>query len=177
SDWSWPKDRPALNCTLRRRSAASEGSEQRAHAGSSAPPRVDLFGRRADLRERLLGSGVLGSDDLAVAELVLDELAHEIVLERLGKILGPLGVGDLDPLVEIVGGDQVALRELVQPRVLKVPDRPRLTDRSTGKTDDAWLLAEDLRVLADLALRRGAFVVGDVGRQRELGDFATHVAR
>ena len=84
---------------------------------------------------------------------------------------------DLDPLVQVMLGDQVTLRELVEPRVLEMPHRARLTDRSAGKTDDSRFLSEDLRVLADLALRRGPFVVGDVGRQWELGDFATHVAR
>ena len=129
------------------------------------------------MRERLLGSGVLGSDDLAEAELILDELADEIVVERFGKFLRPLGVGDLDPFVQIVRGNQITLGELVKPRVLKVPDRPCLTNRSTGKTDDARFLAEDLRVLPDLSLRGGSFFFGHVGRQRELRDFATHVAR
>src|SRR5438477_8168506 len=171
------KNSPALNCSIPRRSSDGGASVQRVRAGSSGAPGGCRFGGRADLRERLLGSGVLGPDDLAVAELVLDELADEVVLERFGKIFRPLGVGDLDSLVEIVGGDQVTLRELVQPRVLKVPDGPRLTDRSTGKTDDARFLPDDLRVLADLALRGGALVLGDVGGQGELGDFASHVAR
>jgi hypothetical protein len=129
------------------------------------------------LRERLLGSGVLGSDDLAVTELVLDELADEIVLEGFRKLFGRLGVGDLDPLVKIMRRDHVALRQLVQPRVLEMPDRSRLPDRSAGETDKAWFLADDLRVLADLALCCRAFFLGDIGRQRELRDIATHVAR
>src|SRR5712691_9554959 len=106
------------------------GSEQRARAGSFGAPGGCRFGGRADFRERLLGSGVLGSDDLAVAELILDELANEIVLECLRKVLRPLGVRDLNSLVQIVRGYQVTLWELVQPRVLEMPDWPCLTDRS-----------------------------------------------
>jgi len=52
-----------------------------------------------------------------------------------------------------------------------------LTDRSTGETDDARFLADDLRVLADLALGCCAFLFGHIGREWELRDFATHVAR
>jgi hypothetical protein len=58
-----------------------------------------------------------------------------------------------------------------------MPDRSCLTDRSTRETNDAWLLADDLRVLADLALGRGAFFRRDIGGKRELRDFATHVPR
>jgi hypothetical protein len=129
------------------------------------------------LRARLLGSGVLGSDDLSVTELVFDELADEIVLEGFRKVLWRLDVRDLDAFVEIVRRSKVALGQLVQPRVLKMPDWSRLPDRSTGETDDARLLAEDLRVLADLALGCRAFFRGDIGRQRELRDLATHVGR
>jgi hypothetical protein len=129
------------------------------------------------LRERLVGSGVLGSDDLAVTELVLNELADEIVLERFGKIFGRVRIGDFDPLVKIVRRDHVALRQLVEPRVLKVPDRSRLPDRAAGETDDAWFLTDDLCVLADLTFCCRAFFLGDIGRQREFRDFATHVMR
>ena len=129
------------------------------------------------MRARLLGSGVLGSDDLAVAELVFHELANKVVVERLREVLRLVGVCDLDALVEIVRRDEVALGEGVKPRVLEMPDGSRLTDRSTDETDDAWFLAEDLRVPADLALRRGAFLRSDIGGKRELRDFAAHVPR
>ena len=129
------------------------------------------------MRERLLGSGVLGPDDLAVTELVFDELANEIVVECLRKVLRCLGIRDLDALMEIVSRRQITLRQLIEPRVLKMPHRPGLPDRSAGETDDARFLAEDLRVLPDLSLRGGSFFFGHVGRQRELRDFATHVAR
>jgi hypothetical protein len=132
---------------------------------------------RADLRERLLGSGVLGSDDLAVAELVFDELADEVVIERLWKLLGRIGKRDLHPLVEVVPSGEVALGKLVETRVLEVPNRARLTDQLAGETDDARFFADDLRVLADLALGCCAFFLGYIGWQWELGDFATHVAR
>ena len=129
------------------------------------------------MRERLLGSGVLGSDDLAVAELVLDEFADEIVLKSLGKILRCFGVRDFDALVQVVPRGEVALRERIQAGELEMPHRARLTDRSTGKTDDARFLAQDLRVFTDLAFGCRAFFFGDVGRQRELRDFTSHVAR
>jgi len=64
---------------------------------------------RADLRERLLGSGVLGSDDLSVTQLVFDELAHEVVVEGFREILRRLGVRDLDALVQIVASRKLAL--------------------------------------------------------------------
>jgi hypothetical protein len=67
-----------------RRSASGGGSEHRVRACSSCAPGGGRLGGRADLRERLLGSGVLGSDDLAVTELVFDELADEIVVEGVG---------------------------------------------------------------------------------------------
>lgn len=129
------------------------------------------------MRERLLGSGVLGSDDLAVAELVFHELANEIVLKGPGKVFRRFGVRDLDALVKIVPSGEVPLRELVQPRVLEMPDGPCLTDQPAGETDDARLFADDLGVLTDLALGCRALFLGRVGRQRELGDIATHVAR
>jgi len=47
-----------------------------------------------------------------------------------------------------------------------------MTDCSSDR-----FLAKDLRVLADLALRRGAFLIGRIGWEWELRDFATHVAR
>src|SRR5205807_4415800 len=171
------KNSPALNCSMPRSRAWGGGSEQRARAGSFGAPGGCRFGGRADFRERLLGSGVLGSDDLAVAELVLYEFADEIVVESLGKILWRLGVSDLDALVQIVARSQVALRQLVQPRVLEMPHGSRLTDRSASETDDAGFFADDRRVLADLPLGRRAFFRGDIGRQWELRDFATHVAR
>ena len=129
------------------------------------------------MRERRLGSGVLGSDDLAVTELFLDELANEIVLEDFRKVVRRLGVGDLDALMQVVSRREVTLGKLIEPRVLKMPDGSGLPDRSTGETDDARLLPEDLRVLADLSLGGSALFLGHVGWQRELRDFATHVAR
>src|SRR5213592_4185478 len=132
-----------------RRSACGAGSEQRARAGSAGAPAGCRLGGRADFRERLLGSGVLGSDDLAVAELVFDEFADEIVLKSLGKILRCFGVRDFDALVQVVPRGEVALRERIQAGELEMPHRARLTDRSTGKTDDAWFLAQDLRVFTD----------------------------
>ena len=129
------------------------------------------------MRDRLLGSGVLGSDDLAIAQLVFDELANQIVIECFRKLLRRPGVRDLDPLMQVVSRSEIALRKLIEPRVLKVPDGPGLPDRSAGETDDARFLAEDLRVLADLSLRSGALFLGHVCRQRELRDFATHVGR
>src|SRR5256886_13816656 len=75
------KNFPALNCSIPRRSAAGGGSKQRARAGSSGAPGGCRFGGRADLRERLLGSGGLGPRDLAIAQLVLFALADELVLQ------------------------------------------------------------------------------------------------
>ena len=129
------------------------------------------------MRDRLLGWGVLGPDDLAVTELVFDELTNEIVLECLRKLLRRLGVGDLDAFMQVMSGREVTLGKLIEPRVLKMPNGSRLPDRSTGKTDDAWFLAQDLCVFADLAFGCRAFFFGDVGRQLELRDFTTHVAR
>src|SRR6266550_4666723 len=102
------KNSPALNCSTPRRSAWGGGSEQRARAGSSGAPAGCRLGGRADLRERLLGSGVLGSDDLAITELVLDELTDERVLEGFGEVVRRLGVGDLDALVQIVARSEAA---------------------------------------------------------------------
>src|SRR3989475_9891162 len=158
------KTSPALNCSMPRSRAAGGGSAQRARASSFGAPGGCRFGGRADFRERLLGSGVLGSDDLAVAELVLDEFADEIVVKSLGKLLRRLGVCDLDALMQIVARGQVTLRERVEPRVLEMPDGSRLTDRSTGETDGAGFFADDVRVFADLPLGRRAFFRGDVGR-------------
>ena len=129
------------------------------------------------MRDRLLGSGVLGPDDLAVTELVFDELANEIVLEDFRKVVRRLAVGDLDALMQVMSRCEITLWKLIKPRVLKVPHGPCLPDRSTGETDHARLLAEDLRVLADLPLGGGALLLGYIGRQWELRDFATHVAR
>jgi len=47
------------------------------------------------------------SDDLAVAELVLDEFADDRVVERLGEALGRFGERDLDALMEIARGDEI----------------------------------------------------------------------
>src|SRR5437867_5632990 len=171
------KNSPALNCSTPRRSACGAGSEQRARAGSAGAPAGCRLGGRADFRERLLGSGVLGSDDLAVAQLVLDEFADEIVLKGLGEVLWRLGIRDLDALVQIVSRGEVALRKRIQAGELKMPDGSRLTDRSTGKTDDARFLGQDLRVTTDLAFGCRAFFFGHVGRKGELRDFTTHVAR
>ena len=129
------------------------------------------------MRDRLLGSGVLGPNDLAIAQLVFDELANEIVVECLRKVLRRLGVDHLDALMQVMSRREVTLWKLIKPRVLKVPHGPGLADRSAGETDDARFLAEDLRVLADLSLRSGALFLGHVCRQRELRDFATHVGR
>src|SRR5712691_9135727 len=143
------------------------GSEQRARAGSFGAPGGCRFGGRADLRERLLGSGVLGSDDLAEAELVFDELPDELVVEGFRKLLGSLGIRDLDALVQIVSRGEVALRQLVQPRVLKVPDGARLTNELADEADDTRLHVHDPGVLADLALGCRAFFLGHIGRQGE----------
>jgi len=103
------KNSPLLNCSIPRRSASGGGSEQRARAGSSGAPGGCRLEGRADFRDRLLGSGVLGSDDLSVTQLVFDKLAYEIVREGFGKILWCLDEGDLDPLVQIVASRKVAL--------------------------------------------------------------------
>jgi hypothetical protein len=129
------------------------------------------------LRARLLGSGVLGSDDLAIAELVFDELADEVVIERLGKFLGGLGKRDLHPLMQVVPSGEEAVRKLVETRVLEVPNGACLTDQFAVETVDARFFADDLRVLDNLALGCCAFFVGHVGWQGELRDFTTHVAR
>ena len=129
------------------------------------------------MRERLLGSGVLGSDDLAVSELVFDELLDEIVFEGLRKIFWFLGIGDLHAFMQVVARGEISLRELVQAGVLEVPDRPCLTDQLAFETDDARFFTDDLAVPADLALGRGALIWCDIGWERELRDFATHVAR
>ena len=160
-----------------RRSASGGGSEQRARAGSLGAPGGSRFGGRADFRERLLGSAVLGSDDLAIAELFFDELADEVVVEGFGQILGRLGMRDLHAFVKVVSRGKVALRELVQARVLEMPNRSCLTDQGAFETNDARLLADDLRVLADLALGCRAFFFAHIGWERELRDFATHVGR
>src|SRR5688572_6506193 len=94
-------------------SSGGGGSAQRARAGSSGAPPGGRFGGRADLRARLLGSGVLGSDDVAETELVLDELADNVVLERVGEPVRRVGVRDLDSLVEIVRRDEVPLIQCV----------------------------------------------------------------
>src|SRR2546421_3264537 len=114
------KNSPALNCSMPRSRAWGGGSEQRARAGSFGAPGSCRFGGRADFRERLLGSGVLGSDDLAVAELVLYEFADEVVVERLWQVLRGVDVRDLDPLVQIVSRGEVPLRERIQTRELKI---------------------------------------------------------
>ena len=132
---------------------------------------------RADLRERLLGWGVLGSDDLSVTQLVFDKLADQVVREGFGEILRRVGEGDFDPLVQIVAGGKVPLGQRIEPRVLEMPHGARLTDRSAGETDDARFFADDLRVLANLALGCCAFFLGYIGWEWELGDFTTHVAR
>ena len=86
-------------------------------------------------------------------------------------------MGDLDPLVEVVRRDQVTVLQRVHPRVLEVPDRPGLADRSPLETDGAWLFAEELRILSDLAFRGRALFFGHVRGQRELRDIARHDLR
>ena len=129
------------------------------------------------MRERLLGSGVLRSDDLPVSKLVFDELLDEVVVEGLRKVLGFFRIGDLHAFMQIVASSEIPLREPVQPGVLEVPDGPCLTDQLAFEPDNARFLADDLAVLADFTLGRGALIFCDIGRERELRDFTTHVAR
>ena len=129
------------------------------------------------MRDRLLGSGVLGSDDLAVSQLVFDELLHELVVEGFRKVFRFVGVGDLHALMEVVARGEISLGELVQTRVLEMPNRPCLAYQLAFESDDTRFLADDLAVLADLAFGRGALFFCDIGRKRELRDFTTHVAR
>src|SRR5690348_4390208 len=105
------------------------GSSQRARTGSSTAPPGTRFAGRAALRSRLDGrrpsllGGVRLSDDLAVAQLVLDELAHHrVVGERPGEALSILGEGDFHALVDVARGREEAVRQTVQTRVLEVPD-------------------------------------------------------
>src|SRR5438445_9035752 len=102
------------------RSLGGGGWSQRARAGSSMAPPGTPLGGRAALRSRLVG-GVRGPEEVAVAEVVLDELADDGVLELLGELLERLGEGDLDALVEVARRDEVALGDLVDARVLVVP--------------------------------------------------------
>src|SRR5256712_5163776 len=159
------------------RSSGGGASAQRARTGSFGLSGRCRFGGRAALRARLVGSGVLGPDDLAEAELVLEELAHSVVVERARQVLGPLGVRDLDPLVQVMGRDEVTLVERVKARVLEVPDRTGLADRSALETNQPRLLGDDLRVRADLALRRCALLFRDICRKREFRGLARHGPR
>ena len=79
--------------------------------------------------------------------------------------------------MQIVGGDEVTVRHGVQPGVLEVPYRSGLANESALETDHARLLTHDPRVLAELAFRGRSLVIGNVGRERELRDFARHDAR
>src|SRR5712691_1639553 len=153
-------------------SSAGAGSSHLARVGSSIAPPGTRFGRRAALRSRLLGSGVLRPDDLAEAELVFKELAHEWVLERFRETIWLVGKRDFDAFVQVVGGSEIALGQFVHSRVLEVPDRTCLADELPVETDDLLGLADDLRVFPDLPFRGGSLFVGHVVRKGELGDFA-----
>src|SRR5947208_11621955 len=145
------KNSPRSNCSTASRSAGGAGSSQRARTGSAISPPGTRFGGRAALRSRL--PGVRRSDDLAVAELVLDEFADDRVVERLGEALGRFGERDLDALRKIARGDEIAVRHAIHARVLEVPHRPRLPDLGALELNAALTLGDDLRVLRDLALR------------------------
>src|SRR5438034_3484425 len=158
-------------------SSGGAASSHLARVGSSIAPPGTRFGGRADLRSRLFGAGVLGPDDLAEAELVLEELAYKWVLECFREPLRLVGVRDLDPFMKVVSGGEVALGQFVHPRVLEVPDRTRLANELAVETDDLVGLAHDLGVLPDLPLRSGSLFVGYVTGQGALGDFAPRLSR
>src|SRR5687768_18227936 len=109
-------------------SSGGAGSSHRARTGSSISPPGTRLGGRADLRSRLLGLGVLRADDPTEAELVLEELAHEWILERLGQAFRSVRKGDLDAFVKVVRRRDVSLGQLVHAGVLEVPNRARLPD-------------------------------------------------
>ena len=94
------------------------------------------FGGRADLRSRLLGAGVLGADDLPEAQLILEELADERVLERFRQTVRLVRVRDLDAFMKVVRRGKIALGQLVHTRVLEVPDRPGLADDFAFETNE-----------------------------------------
>src|SRR5438093_4625681 len=128
------KNSPRSNSSMPLRSSGGAGSSQRARTGSSMAPPGTPLGGRAALRSRLVG-GVRGPEELAAAEVVLDELADDGVVELLGELLKRLGKGDLDALVEVARRDEVALRDLVDARVLVVPDGPGLAECLADEAD------------------------------------------
>src|SRR5688572_24236657 len=95
----WSKNSPALNCSIPRISSGGAGSSQRARTGSRVSPPGTRLGGRADLRSRLLGLGVLRAHDPPEAELVLEELAHERILECFGQAFRSVRKRDLDAFV------------------------------------------------------------------------------
>src|SRR5438094_937839 len=95
-------------------SSGGAASSHLARVGSSIAPPGTRFGRRAALRSRLLGAGVLRPDDLAEAELIFEELAHQWVVERFREPVCLVGVRDLDALMKVVAGGQMALGRFVQ---------------------------------------------------------------
>src|SRR5438093_7737028 len=157
-------------------SSGGGGSSQRARTGSSMAPPGTPLGGRAALRSRLVG-GVRGPEELAAAEVVLDELADDGVVELLGELLKRLGKGDLDALVEVARRDEVALRDLVDARVLVVPDGPGLAECLADEADGLVGVGAKLGVFADLTLCGVALVVRCVVREGELCCFAHRRSR
>ena len=166
----WSKNSPALNCSMPRISSGGAGSSQRARTGSRVSPPGTRLGGRADLRSRLLGPGVLRSDDPPEAQLVLEELAHERIVERFRQSFRSIRKGDPDALMKVVGRGEVSLGQLVHARVLEVPNGARLPDELAVESDDALGVADDLRELADLASRLPADVLVET---RERGQTST----
>ena len=68
------------------------------------------------------------------------------------------------PPGEGAGRGEEAVRDAIDPRVLEMPDGSRLSDGLADEPDGAVGLADDLRVLADLALGRGALFIARVVR-------------
>src|SRR5205807_9267581 len=95
-----------------RSSSGGGGSSQRARSGSSGAFCGGRLGPRAIFRARLLvsvsrrGSVTLRREDLAVAQLVFDELAHRFVLERAPQVLWLVRIGDLQACVQGGGGGE-----------------------------------------------------------------------
>src|SRR2546429_9047524 len=90
-------------------SSAGGVSPHRARAGSFGAPAGARFGGRAALRARLFCWGVLGTEDLSKAKLVLDEFTHHLVLVGSRKIFGRVGGCVFDAFVRVIGVHQVFL--------------------------------------------------------------------
>src|SRR5438094_5140589 len=84
------KNSPRSNSSMPLRSSGGGGSSQRARTGSSMAPPGTPLGGRAAFRSRLVG-GVRGPEEVAVAEVVLDELADDGVVETTRELLKALG--------------------------------------------------------------------------------------